>query len=79
MRLLWEGKVPFAIINGANDPFLNHDYIRQICTSEGWTHPLIDIPNGKHAPFFNEPDAFNAALLSVFSTVENTVPARKDA
>lgn len=67
MRLLWEGKVPFAIINGADDPFLNHDYIRRICESEGWKHPLIDIENGQHAPFFNQSAAFDSAFLGVFA------------
>lgn len=79
MRLIWEGKIPFAIINGANDPFLNHDYIRRICESEGWKHPLINIDNGKHAPFFNESKAFDAALLSIFATAEAKAPVRIEA
>jgi ABC-type branched-subunit amino acid transport system permease subunit/pimeloyl-ACP methyl ester carboxylesterase len=81
MRLLWEGEIPFAIINGADDPFLNHDYIRRICESEGWKHPLIDIENGKHAPFFNEPDAFNAAFLAIFegSHTKASLPRAVDA
>ncbi|WP_321936337.1 alpha/beta fold hydrolase [Paraburkholderia sp. J8-2] len=66
MRLLWEGKIPFAIINGSDDPFLNHEYIQRICDSEGWEHPLINIENGRHAPFFNEPEAFDAAFSSIF-------------
>ena len=74
MRLLWEGKTPFAIINGSNDPFLNHDYIRRICESEGWKHPLIDIKNGRHAPFFNEPVAFDSAFLSVFGAIDASEP-----
>jgi ABC-type branched-subunit amino acid transport system permease subunit/pimeloyl-ACP methyl ester carboxylesterase len=76
MRLLWEGETPFAIINGSNDPFLNHDYIRRICESEGWKHPLIDIENGQHAPFFNEPVAFNAAFLAVFGDIDAKEPLR---
>jgi ABC-type branched-subunit amino acid transport system permease subunit/pimeloyl-ACP methyl ester carboxylesterase len=76
MRFLWEGKTPFAIINGSNDPFLNHDYIRRLCESEGWKHPLIDIENGQHAPFFNEPVAFNAAFLGVFGGIDAKEPPR---
>jgi ABC-type branched-subunit amino acid transport system permease subunit/pimeloyl-ACP methyl ester carboxylesterase len=74
MRLLWEGKIPFAIINGSDDPFLNHDYIRRICTSEGWKHPLINIENGRHAPFFNESVAFNATFLGVFGKIDANEP-----
>lgn len=75
MKLLWEGKIPFAIINGSNDPFLNHDYIRAICESDGWKHPLINIENGRHAPFFNEPEAFDAALIRVFGERAGTATA----
>lgn len=66
MRTLREGQLPFAIINGADDPFLNHDYLRTLCASEGWPHPLLNIEGGKHAPFFNRPREFNAALCSLF-------------
>lgn len=66
MRTLREGQLPFAIINGADDPFLNHDYLRALCASEGWRHPLLNIEGGKHAPFFNRPREFNAQLCSLF-------------
>ena len=79
MRLVWEGKIPFAIINGADDPFLNHDYIRRICQSEGWRHPLVNIDEGLHAPFFNQPDAFNAAFLRIFAADHAAEPTREPA
>lgn len=66
MRRLWDGDLPFAIIDGADDPFLDHGYIERLCASEGWRHPLVNIPNGKHAPFFNTPEAFNEALVRLF-------------
>ncbi|SJZ34188.1 ABC-type branched-chain amino acid transport system, permease component [Enhydrobacter aerosaccus] len=64
MRMLRDGKLPFAIINGADDPFLNRGYLLALCRSEGWSHPLVNIPNGKHAPFFNTPQTFNEIFLS---------------
>ncbi|RBP15887.1 ABC-type branched-subunit amino acid transport system permease subunit [Roseiarcus fermentans] len=64
MRMLRGGALPFAIINGADDPFLNHDYLRALTGSEGWPHDLVAIENGKHAPFFNTPAAFHAAFLA---------------
>lgn len=69
MRILRDGEFPVAIINGADDPFLDHDYIRRLCDSGGWPHPLFNIENGKHAPFFNAPEAFNSALLRSFAGV----------
>jgi ABC-type branched-subunit amino acid transport system permease subunit/pimeloyl-ACP methyl ester carboxylesterase len=68
MRTLREGKVPFAIIDGADDPFLDHGYIRRLCSAEGWPHPLVNIEGGKHAPFFNKPEEFNAAFRALFLT-----------
>ncbi|MCO6185244.1 alpha/beta fold hydrolase [Rhizobium sp. L1K21] len=67
MRRLWENAFPFAIVNGDNDPFLNHDYIRRLSSAEDWPHVLIEIEDGKHAPFFNKPDEFNKAIVSLFA------------
>jgi pimeloyl-ACP methyl ester carboxylesterase len=64
MRMLREGKLPFAIIDGADDPFLNHGYLLALCRTAGWSHPLVNIPKGKHAPFFNTPQTFNEVFLS---------------
>jgi pimeloyl-ACP methyl ester carboxylesterase len=66
MGRLWSNAFPFAIIDGADDPFLNHDYIKRLSESEGWPHRLIEIEHGRHAPFFNKPEAFNAALTDIF-------------
>ncbi len=62
MRVLREGRVPFAIFNGSNDPFLNHAYIAGLDYGNIWTGRPHDIPQGGHAPFFSRPDLFNAAL-----------------
>lgn len=74
MNRLWSNAFPFAIINGADDPFLNHDYIRRLSCSEGWPHRLVEIENGKHAPFFNKPEAFEAALRDIFRTAAGRSP-----
>lgn len=62
MKMLREGSIPLAIMNGDDDPFLNHDFIAGIPFGDIWRGKPTDIPNGKHAPFFNEPAAFNAEL-----------------
>jgi ABC-type branched-subunit amino acid transport system permease subunit/pimeloyl-ACP methyl ester carboxylesterase len=62
MRMLRDGIIPFAILNGSDDPFLNHSYIRSLHYGSIWTGAPFDIAGGKHAPFFNKPDEFNAAF-----------------
>ncbi|MEM6744695.1 MAG: alpha/beta fold hydrolase [Pseudomonadota bacterium] len=64
MRMLAEGRVPFAILNGDDDPFLNHGYIRGLRYGDIFRGAPFDIEGGQHAPFFNEPDAFNAAFAA---------------
>jgi ABC-type branched-subunit amino acid transport system permease subunit/pimeloyl-ACP methyl ester carboxylesterase len=59
MRMLREGLIPFAIMNGSNDPFLNHSYIAKLQYGNIWKAKPTDIPNGAHAPFFNKPNEFN--------------------
>lgn len=62
MRMLREGTVPFAILNGHDDPFLDHAYIRKLRYGRVWSGAPHDIANGRHAPFFNEAAAFNASF-----------------
>jgi ABC-type branched-subunit amino acid transport system permease subunit/pimeloyl-ACP methyl ester carboxylesterase len=69
MRFLRTGSVPFAILNGSNDPFLNHAYFREL-KLEQWTGAPDDIIDGKHAPFLLKSSAFNEKLFAFFRTVE---------
>jgi pimeloyl-ACP methyl ester carboxylesterase len=64
MRMLRDGLVPFGVLNGSDDPFLDHGYIARIDYGNIWTGATHDIPNCKHAPFFNEPNAFNNAFAA---------------
>lgn len=63
MRMLREGRVPFAILNGADDPFLDHGYTGRLAYGGIFSGAPVRIPEGRHAPFFNTPEAFNAAFL----------------
>lgn len=81
MRTVQEGKLPFAILNGSDDPFLNHDYIRRLRFVGLWTGRPHDIPGGKHAPFFNKPEEFNAAFARFLNEAgfPAASPAARDA
>lgn len=62
MSMLRDGSVPLAILNGDDDPFLNHEFIAGIDYGDIWKGEPTNISNGRHAPFFNKPEAFNAEL-----------------
>lgn len=62
MRMLRESTLPFAIMNGSDDPFLDHDYTAGLKYRNIWTGKPSDIANGAHAPFFNDPEQFNTEL-----------------
>ena len=62
MRMLSNGEIPVAVMNGDDDPFLNHQYIASLPFGNIWKGRPTDIQGGQHAPFFNQPGAFNAEL-----------------
>ena len=62
MRMLSDGEIPVAVMNGDDDPFLNHEYIAGLPFGNIWKGQPTDIKGGRHAPFFNKPAAFNAEL-----------------
>nr|MCU0904334.1 hypothetical protein [Tabrizicola sp.] len=64
MRMIREGALPLAILNGADDPFLDHGYIAGLDYGRVWSGAPQDIPDGKHAPFFNQPDPFNHSFAA---------------
>lgn len=64
MRMLREGTLPLAILNGSDDAFLNHGYIAGLDYGRIWTGAPHDIAGGKHAPFFNEAQAFNGSFAA---------------
>ncbi|RUU72061.1 alpha/beta fold hydrolase [Mesorhizobium sp. M2C.T.Ca.TU.009.01.2.1] len=71
MRFLRSTAVPFAILNGSNDPFLNHQYFRDL-KLEQWTGEPDDIQDGKHAPFLLKPAIFNEKLVAFLRAAETT-------
>lgn len=62
MKLLAAGEIPVAILNGADDPFLNHDDIARLSYGQLWGGAPQDIKHGLHVPFLAQPEAFNRRL-----------------
>lgn len=71
MRMLSGGDIPVAIMNGNDDPFLNHAYIAALPFGNIWRGGPTDISKGRHAPFFNQPDKFNAQLEAFMKAANN--------
>ncbi|MDK3019794.1 alpha/beta fold hydrolase [Pseudodonghicola flavimaris] len=71
MRMLAEGRIPTAILDGSDDPFLNHDYVAGLKYGNLWKGAPQDIQDGKHAPFFNRTDAFDLTYFSFLRFAEN--------
>ena len=72
MRMIREGALPFAVLNGSDDPFLDHAYIRGLDYGNIWTGMPCDIEGGKHAPFFNDPDVFNRSFSAFMDWAKNS-------
>ena len=71
MRMLRDSEIPVAIMNGDDDPFLNHHYIAGLPYGNIWRGQPTDIKGGRHAPFFNQPAAFNAELEAFMRAAVN--------
>ncbi len=54
--------VPLAIVNGAGDPFIRHDYFDGLTYSSLWPEGVVKVEGAGHAPFLQQPWAFNELL-----------------
>jgi len=58
-------QVPVAVVNGNDEPLVNNGYLQTLNFSSLWRQQIQLINNAGHAPFWDEPTAFDQ-LLSVF-------------
>lgn len=54
--------VPLAVVNGADDPFVNLDYIDSLDYANLWEGRCHRLPGAKHAPLWEVPALFNPVL-----------------
>jgi pimeloyl-ACP methyl ester carboxylesterase len=54
--------MPIAIVNGADDPLINLDFIDGIAFRNLWRNRCFRIPGAGHAPFLEAPAVFNEML-----------------
>lgn len=63
-RVLQDGDVPFAMINGGRDSFINHEFCDGLPYGNIWNGKPVNFPDGSHAPFIDCSDEFNDRLLA---------------
>ncbi|MDC9589910.1 alpha/beta hydrolase [Xenorhabdus sp. XENO-10] len=62
-KLLAEtSKIPLAIVNGADDPYINFDYINGLNYQNLWKGKVFNLAGVGHAPFLESPELFNPIL-----------------
>ena len=54
--------MPIAVLNGAEDPFINLDYLDSISFKNLWRGQCQRIVGAGHAPFLQNPAVFNEIL-----------------
>jgi len=54
--------IPLAVINGADDSFMNNPYIAGLNYRNLWSGEVILMPGLHHIPFYEDPAAFNPIL-----------------
>jgi pimeloyl-ACP methyl ester carboxylesterase len=54
--------IPLAVVNGAEDPFVNLDYLDTLNYANLWDGRCHRLPGLKHAPFWEGPDIFDPIL-----------------
>lgn len=55
-------RVPLAIVNGENDPFIKNDYIVSLPYQNLWDDKVHILEGLDHAPFWEDPRRFDALL-----------------
>lgn len=62
-----EAKVPLAIVNGEEDPFVNNDFIAGLDYGNLWDGKVHRLEGIGHAPFWEVPDLFDPILMRFLS------------
>ena len=57
-----QSAVPLAIVNGAEEPFVNNDFVTGLVYDNLWEDQVHLIDGVGHAPFWEAPDRFEAYL-----------------
>ena len=62
--------VPLAIVNGADDPVINLDYIGSLKYRNLWTERPLRLANSGHGPHWQQHHIFNEMLRSFLNSID---------
>jgi pimeloyl-ACP methyl ester carboxylesterase len=61
-KLVKETKVPIAVINGADEPYINLEFVKGVEYGNLWGGKCIEMEECLHAPFWAKPKEFQELL-----------------
>jgi pimeloyl-ACP methyl ester carboxylesterase len=62
--------IPLAVVNGADEPFVDTDYLDSLSYANLWRGKCHLIPRAGHAPFIEAPELFNHLLSRFLKNME---------
>jgi pimeloyl-ACP methyl ester carboxylesterase len=65
----WDGGI-VAVVNGADEPFVNLDYLDEIRWKTLWKGKCLRLEGRGHAPFWEKPDEFEPLLVEFLRDCE---------
>ncbi len=65
-----DADIPVAFINGADDPFVNLDYVGGLRCRNLWDEHCYVLRGLGHVPFLQAPQTFNAILTRFVTDME---------
>ncbi len=68
-QMVQTNQTPLAIINGAEDAFVNNDFVASLAYANLWENQVHLLDKIGHAPFWEVPDQFNPILKRFFEDV----------
>ena len=73
-RAVENAAFPVALVNGADDPFLRLPYLDSLDIPHLWEGRSHVIAGAGHAPFWQQPEAFNDVLLRFMIDAREVLP-----
>ena len=61
-RTVGTSLVPLAVVNGADEPFVDLDYVDGVAYANLWERRCLRLKGLQHAPFWEAPEVFNPIL-----------------
>jgi pimeloyl-ACP methyl ester carboxylesterase len=68
-KVVGESDVSVAVVNGADEPFVNLEFVRGVKYKNLWRGECFEMEGLKHAPFWARPEEFGSILEDFVSEV----------